>query len=157
MDVEMTVTVDPRLSEVVIVTPPDWVGVDVGGVVVGGVVVDVVDVEEGGVEEEVGGVELGGVDEGVVMIEELVENVEEVDSEVGTEVGLLLALVLDDDGTEELELGVGAWVDDDGTPVSVLVELDIVNCLTTRFLGCLYIAMSAKKTLMVRVHGSCYG
>lgn len=154
------VTVDPRLSVEVIV---DTVGVrDVVLLVVG---------VEVGVEDEVVGVELVdevvGVEKDeeevvnieeeleVVMMELLVVTTDEDDSVVGTEVGLLLAIELDDgEGAEELEVGDGACVDVDGTPVSVLVELEaIVNCLNTSFLGCLYIAMSVKRR---RMAGRCY-
>lgn len=111
-----------------------------------------VDVEEGVGVEVVGGVVLEEVDKGVDEVlsieEERVLEVSGVLLETGVE--LLLAIELDG-GTEVLVGDDGVWVDVVGTPVSVLVELvDMVNCLlNTSFLGRLYVAMSAKRNLIM--------
>jgi hypothetical protein len=111
-----------------------------------------VDVEEGVGVEVVGGVVLEEVDKGVDEVlsieEERVLEVSGVLLETGGE--LLLAIELDG-GTEVLVGDDGVWVDVVGTPVSVLVELvDMVNCLlNTSFLGRLYVAMSAKRNLIM--------
>lgn len=120
-------------------------------------------------DEDVVGVGVGvfevvdcDVDEVRETGEEVEIDVEDVDSEevVTVGVGLLLATELDDETNEELVGVDAAWKEDvadvDGTPVSVLVELeDIVNCLNLRSLGrLLYIAWSAMNTmkdLMVRM------
>jgi hypothetical protein len=136
VDVWKTVMVEPPGAVVVSMGVDETIGEDVvgGGVeLVGGGLLD----EEGVLEEEL-----------LIMIEEEEEEVlggveEELE---GTGGGLLLAIELDG-GSEVLE------GDDDeeevvGTPVSVLeVELvDIVNrLLKTSFLGCLGVAMSAKR------------
>lgn len=117
-------------------------------------------------------VELGVVlvEDGVVLVLELLIDVEveegkvivldvsEEDNsvEVPDEEGLLLAIELEDDGTEarELEDGDGVWEKDvvSGTPVVVLELFDaIVNCLNLRSFGRLYIFMSAKKNNLIVV------
>lgn len=123
----------------VMVAPPGCVvvamGVDEIGVEVVGVGVELV-VGVGVVEEEV-------VREEVLSIEE-VEGLEEGE-EVETGGGLLLAIELE--GGSEVVVGDDEEEEVVGTPVSVLVELvDIVNCLlNTSFLGCLCVAMSARR------------
>jgi hypothetical protein len=134
VDVWKTVTVEPPGAVVVPMGIDETICDDVVG---------------GGVELEEGVL----LDEGGVWEEELLNKEEEEGVGLGlieeleaTGGGLLLAIELDG-GSEVLE------GDDDeeevvGTPVSVLiVELvDIVNCLLkTSFLGCLGIAMSAKR------------
>lgn len=125
------------------------------------------DVVVGGVEDGVVEVELGVVvvDKGVVLVLVLLIDVEldegkttvldvsEEDNsvEMPDEEGLLLAIELEDDGTEarELEDGDGVWEKDvvSGAPVVVLELFDaMVNCLNLRSLGRLYIVMSAKRT-----------
>jgi hypothetical protein len=112
-------------------------------------VVGVCDVEEGvdddfdekGVEEAVDDCD---VDEGVdeeLGIEKLLEEENAEESEELTEVGLVLAIELEDTA-EELDGAevVGAGVEDGAREDGVLVELeaDIVNCLRkTSLPGCL--------------------
>jgi hypothetical protein len=149
VEVEIIVRVDPPAlvgvsMTVTVVRVPVFVVVVVGDVVV--VEVGVV-VEEEVVVEDVVVVVIDVVLDEVKLREVL--DVNEVDVSVAeAEGGLLLAMELDD-GTEELWVGDGAWVDVvEGAPVFVLVELelDIVNCLNTSFLGCLYRAMSVRRT-----------
>lgn len=113
---------------------------DVGG--------GVLDVEDIGVVEEIVGVVDCEVDEVKETVEEVDVTEEDEDSvEVAVGVGLLLAIELDDDCTEELVGVEAAWedvADVEETPVSVLVELeDIVNRLNLRSLGRLFIAKLA--------------
>jgi hypothetical protein len=133
VDVLKTVIVEPPGSVVVLT------GVDAGGVDVVGV--GVVDVE--GVLLDVVG---GGVDE-VLSIEDD-EVVGVLEGVVETEGGLLLAIELVD--RSDVLVGDGEGGEVVGTPVSVLeVELvAIVNfLLNTSFLGCLRVAMSAKRNI----------
>ncbi len=138
----MTVVVEPpgRVAVELVIMVVDEVEVG-GGVVVlvcCVVLVGVVLVED---------VELGVVEVDSVEEDELGGKVAEVGGvvvggsvELGTEVGLVLALDVGDVGAAE-EVGVaadvGASVDDVGVLEFILVELDIVNCLNTRFKGCL--------------------
>ncbi len=111
---------------------------------------------------------VGGVDEvldcevddgGKVAEEETEAEVEDVESVAeAVEVGLLLAIELDDESEEELAGVDTAWedvADVEEPPVSVLVELeDIVNCLNLRSLGLLYIAMSAMNAPILMLPGA---
>jgi hypothetical protein len=142
------VTVDPPASVLVwtTVVRDAEVGVlevvDDGCVVVAGVedvegVLDVEETDEDGGVVEVLDCEVDEVKETEEEVEIIEEDVESVG--VAVEVGLLLAIELDDDTTEELVGVAAAWEDVsdvEETPVSVLVELeDIVNCLNLRSLG----------------------
>lgn len=113
-----------------------------GGCVVLDGVVEVVDEDDVVEDDDV----VLDVDELMIDVEEVVvlEVNEEEESEVETVgVGLLLAMELDDIGSEELvgEVVGAAWVDVD-IMETVLVELEaIVNCLCPSLTGCLKVGM----------------
>jgi hypothetical protein len=120
-----------------------------GGCVVLDGVVEVVDEEDVVEDEDVGVVD---VVELVIDVEEdvgILEVSEEEESEAETVgVGLLLAMELDDAGSEELvgEVVGAAWVDVD-IMEAVLVELEaIVNCLCPSLTGCLKVGMSVNNS-----------
>ena len=120
-----------------------------GGCVVLDGVVEVVD-EDDVVEDE--DVVVLDVVEVMIDVEEvmgILEVSEEEESVVETVgVGLLLAMELDDVGSEELvgEVVGAAWVDVD-IMEAVLVELEaIVNCLCPSLTGCLKVGMSVNNS-----------
>jgi hypothetical protein len=120
-----------------------------GGCVVLDGVVEVVDEEDVVEDEDVVVLEVVEIMidvEEVVGILEVSEEKESVVETVG--VGLLLAMELDDVGSEELvgEVVGAAWVDVDIMEV-VLVELEaIVNCLCPSLTGCLKVGMSVNNS-----------
>ncbi len=131
-EVEVMVVDEVVLGGAVVVLLVDSTGVVVVLVLVGVVEVEEVEV---GMEVVVSVVELMIVEVlmGVVEVSEVLE---------GTEVGLVLALdVVDGAAAEEVVAAVavddGAAADDVGVLEFILVELDIANCLNTRFEGCL--------------------
>jgi len=132
-----------------VVVPGGCVVVLDGGCVVLDGVVEVVDEEEDVVEDE----DVVEVDELELMIDVEEDMILEVDEEEESEletvgVGLLLAMELDDVGSEELvgEVVGAAWVDVD-IMEAVLVELEaIMNCLCPSLTGCLKGGMSVNNS-----------
>ncbi len=114
MDVETTVTVDPRLSvDVIVETVGGLEDVLVVDVLEGSEdVVEIVELVDSGILEVVVEEVVGGIEEDeVTMIElllVLIMEEEDDGSVVGTGVGLLSALELVGTDSEELEVGDGA-------------------------------------------------